>query len=594
LRTLDPRETAPSIGQLFGASEVVAVVPSEPAADAVAWQAMLAAWNSPANKITVVADSDLERLPSDRSVWLLGRQNRLAGRLFASNPANAMTVGPNSVRIGDRQLPFAGHAHVLTRRHPADPGLAIGWVTADPASAIAGVGRKLPHYGKYSWLVFQGAEATNVAKGEWQAADSPLLVSLGKPGAVLTAALPKRAPLAEPPAVYSAERLQAHVDYLAAPQREGRGFGSAGIDAAAEYIRGQFAAAGLKPGGDDGGWFQTFTATGGTDNRQAQLRNVIAVLPGTNPAFKGEAAILSAHYDHLGFGWPNPRAEAVGKLHPGASDNASGVAVLLEVARELASRPPPARTVVFIAFSGEEAGLLGSRYYVRHPLPTPVAGIVGVINVDTVGRPAQSAIDILATESAREWPFVFQGITAVTGVPTRSIPGASESSDQQAFIEVGVPGVQLFGNEGGDYHRPTDTADKTDGAGMARVATVAAEAIAYLASTDKRPTPMGQAAAAPGAPPTPPGEGRRVAFGAVPDFAFQGPGMRLENVVPGSPADKAGLRAGDVLMSFGGEDVQGLSGYNNVLKKHQPGDRVRVTWTRGEAKGQAEVELVAR
>ena len=188
---------------------------------------------------------------------------------------------------------------------------------------------------------------------------------------------------------------------------------------------------------------------------------------------------------------------------------------------------------------------------------------------------------------------MFSGITAVTGIPTRSIPGASESSDQESFIEVGVPGVQLYAYEGSDYHRPTDTADKTDGAGMARVAAVATEAIGYLASTDKRLTPAGRTGAGP-PPPTAAGPGRRVSLGAVPDFAFQGPGLRLDGVVPGSPAEKAGMQKGDILMSLGGEAVNGLSGFNDVLKKHQPGDRVKLTWTRDGAPGEAEVELVAR
>jgi Zn-dependent M28 family amino/carboxypeptidase len=320
----------------------------------------------------------------------------------------------------------------------------------------------------------------------------------------------------------------------------------------------------------------------------------VGILPGANPQMQGEAALLTAHYDHLGFGWPGARADAEGKLHPGADDNASGVAVLIELAKTLAAAPPPPRTIVFVAFSGEEAGLLGSRHFVKHPVPVPLSGIVGVINMDTVGRLGDQPVSILATESAREWPFVFSGITAVTGIATRSIPGASESSDQQAFIESGVPGVQLFTSATLDYHRPSDTPDKVDAAGMARVATVAAEAIGYLASTEKRLT---AAAPAPGGAPAAPSQGsgaRRVSVGAIPDFAFQGPGLRLEGVVPGSPADKAGMKPGDVLTHLAGDAVNGLGGFNELLKKHQPGAKVELRWTREGAPGSATVELVAR
>ncbi len=593
-RILDPRETAPSIGQLFGASEVVAVLPTEPASETEAWREMLGAWKSPSNKITVVTDREIQKLPADRSVWLLGRQNRLAAPLFADEPALGLKVSASGVRIGSQELPFAGHSHVLTHRHPDDPRLAVGWVTTDPAEARMGLARKLPHYGKYSWLAFAGTEPTNVAKGEWPTSDSPLIVNLQSPGkpAVL-APLPRRAPLAEPPAAYSAEQLMSHVNFLAAPEREGRGFGTAGLDVAAEYIKEQFAAAGLKPGGDNGTFFQEFTATGGIDKVERKLRNVVAVLPGSNPQFKGQAALLTAHYDHLGFGWPGVRADAAGKLHPGADDNASGVAVLIEMAKQLAAGPPPPRTIVFVSFSGEEAGLLGSRHYVQHPSPVPVAGLFGVINMDTVGRLGSNPVSVIATESAREWPFVFSGITAVTGVQTRSIPGASESSDQKSFIDAGVPGVQLFTSATLDYHRPTDTPEKVDGPGLVRVATVATEAIAYLASTDKRLSVTGVSSST-GAGPASGSGTRRVSVGAVPDFAYPGPGLRLDGVVPGSPADKAGMRAGDILTHLGDSEVNGLGGFNDLLKKLEPGQKVQLRWTRDGTPGQATVELAAR
>jgi hypothetical protein len=591
-RILDPRETAPSIGQIFGASEVLAVLPSEPASETEAWRKALSAWQSPSSKITIVTDQEISKLPADLSVWLLGRQNRLAATHFAGDPMLGLSVSATGVRVGSSELPFAGHSHVLTHRHPDNPKLAIGWITVDPAAALPGLVRKLPHYGKYSWLAFAGEEPANVAKGEWPTTDSPLLVNLQGKGLPAAITLPRRAPLAEPPAAYSADQLRQHVNFLADPEREGRGFGSAGLQAASEYIKEQFAAAKLQPGGDNGSYFQTFSAKGGVDNSEHQLRNVIAVLPGADPKLKGEVALLTAHYDHLGFGWPGARVDALGKLHPGADDNASGVAVLIEIAKQLATRPAPPRTIVFVAFSGEEAGLLGSRHYVSHPLPVPVSGIYGVINMDTVGRLGDEPVSVIATESAREWPFVFRGITAVTGIQTRSIPGAAESSDQKAFIDAGVPGVQIFSGAGLDYHRPTDTPDKVDGAGMVKVATVAAEAIDYLASTEKRLS----VSVTPGSAAAPPaGSGsRRVSVGAIPDFAFQGPGLRLEGVVPGSPADKAGMQAGDILTHLGGNAVNGLGGFNDQLKKLAPGDQVELRWTRAGVEQKASVTVVAR
>ena len=593
-RVLDARETAPSIGQLFGAGDIVAVLPSAPAAETAAYRDALSAWEGPTQHITMVLDTELERVPAGKSVWLLGRGNRLAKELFRTDPALGLQITADTVQAGGQTLAFRNHSVVLVRRHPDNPAMAVGWIASDPLSAVPGVAHKLPHYGKYSWLGFEGTEPTNVAKGEWPAADSPLLINLQGAGTPLQPlALPRRQPLAELPAVFSRERLLGHVQYLAAPEREGRGLGSKGLEASGTYIGEQFAAAGLQPGGEAGGFFQAFTARGGTDGGAHTLRNVTGYLPATKAEFQGQAALVSAHYDHLGFGWPNVRADAQGKLHRGADDNASGVAVLIELARNLAAGPKPERTIVFVAFSGEEAGLLGSKYFVQNARPVGLPGIYGDVNMDTVGRLRDQPVSVLATKSAREWPFVFQGITAVTGIGIKNIQGASESSDQQSFIDAGIPGVQIFSGANLDYHRPSDTADKIDGDGLVKVATVVREAVQYLASTDKRltvTTPAKDSAAQ--APPS--GEHRRVSLGTIPDYAFQGPGIRVDGVIPDSAAAAAGLQQGDVITDLGGQRVTDLGGYNDVLKKFAPGDKVALAWTRNGKRLEAKVQLTAR
>src|SRR5262249_42000826 len=194
--------------------------------------------------------------------------------------------------------------------------------------------RKLPHYGKYSWLVFAGDEATNEATGEWPVGDTPLARNL-TPQARPIKLEPRKA-LAEVKPQFDTMRMKADVEWLAAPEREGRGAGSRGLDAAAGYIAERFERLGLSPlapgARDSDRYFQPYNMTG-ENGRSLAARNVIGVLPGTNPALNGQALIISAHYDHLGFGWPDARAGAKGQLHPGADDNASGVAVMLEMAR---------------------------------------------------------------------------------------------------------------------------------------------------------------------------------------------------------------------------------------------------------------------
>ncbi len=561
-RLLDPRETAPSIGQLFGDTKVLAVLPSK--ADKATqdlYRGVLARWANPAQKLEVKLDSDVRKLPADRAVWVFGRDNRYAAQLLkeaSAEPALART---------DASVVFA-------LRHPANVAKAIGFVSVGSAAAAPGLAGKLPHYGKYSYLVFEGDEAKNSVKGEWPTDDSPLRVDLRSVRTPLPPlARPERAPLAEQPPVFNAQAMLEHVRYLAAPEREGRGLGTRGIQEAADYIAKAFAAAGLAPAGDKGGWQQAFP----------EGANVIGVLPGANPAFDGQTVIVSAHYDHLG---PN---------HPGADDNASGVAALLELARTIASQGRPPRTLVFAAFSGEESGLLGSRWYAAHPTPVALTGIRANVNLDTVGRLGAGPVRIIGTGTATEWSPMFRGVGFSTGIAIQSIEGAAVSSDQQAFIERGIPGVQVFSGANLDYHKSTDTADKIDGAGLVKIVTVTKEAVDYLAA---RPEPLhatipGASAQGPVAKPAAPTE-RKVSFGVVPDFGYTGRGVRADSIIPGSPAAAAKLQAGDIILSMRGEPVDTLQAFSNVLKTFKVGELVNVEYRRGDAVETVRVELAAR
>ncbi len=153
-------------------------------------------------------------------------------------------------------------------------------------------------------------------KGEWSTDGSPLVVDLreDRSAPLPTLAPEERQPLAELPPVFSSRSLMQHVAWLAAPEREGRGLGSSGLEQAAEYIARQMADIGLQPGGDNGSWFQEFTVEQGPDGKPVQTRNVIGILPGKRDDWKEQSIILGAHYDHLGMGWPDARAEAQGTM----------------------------------------------------------------------------------------------------------------------------------------------------------------------------------------------------------------------------------------------------------------------------------------
>ena len=268
-------------------------------------------------------------------------------------------------------MPLAGHSAVVVRRHPGNPEKAIGWIFADGTVALPGLGRKLPHYGKYSYLGFEGDEPVNVLKGQWTATDSPLRVDLRPTRREPRRSRPSRRPRARrwPSCRRSSRRrrLLEHVAALAAPEREGRGVGTKGLDAAAEYIAAAFKAMGLQPGGDNGTYFQRFPVAEVAVGRAGDAAQRDRRPAGIEGRVEGPVGARRAHYDHLGLGWPDVHKGDEGKLHPGADDNASGVAVMLELAKALASDEKPQRTIVFVAFTGEESGLLGSKHYVGAP-----------------------------------------------------------------------------------------------------------------------------------------------------------------------------------------------------------------------------------
>jgi aminopeptidase N len=597
-RKLDPRETPPSIGQIFGEPRILAVLPaSAPPAEQQAWRELFKGWQSGSHAIEVKLDSELAELPRDRAAWIVGRGNRFASRIFKSG--GGMTVSADGVEVDGEKMALAGHTLVLTARHPQNLEKAIGFLAADPIAAFPGLGRKLPHYGKYSYLGFEGSEPVNVIKGQWQESDSPLRMDVRAQAArvaeVAPAALPRlaalpadpRRALAELPPAFSQKALADHVGFLADPAREGRGPGSAGHQAAAEYIAERFKAYNLAPGGANGSYLQPFTMKVGPSGEAKTVANVVGYIPGTRPDWASQSVVVSAHYDHLGLGWPDVHKGDEGKMHAGADDNASGVAVLLELAHVLSAAEKPQRTIVFVAFTGEEAGLAGSKFFVEQGERFPVSQVIGAINLDTVGRLNDQRLSVIGTGTATEWQHIFRGASFVTGVESRNIPEAMQASDQVSFVQKGVPAVQIFTGANADYHRPSDTVDKIDGAGLVKVATFTREGVVYLAERAEPLTntisPAGATApsTASGQKPAAAASGtRRVSFGTVPDFAFEGPGVRVGGVVAGSPAEKAGLREGDVIRAIDGKAVANLQAFSAMLGALSPGQTVTATVVR--------------
>jgi hypothetical protein len=372
----------------------------------------------------------------------------------------------------------------------------------------------------------------------------------------------------------------ATVRYLADDALEGRLAGSPGERCAGDYIASRLQALGLRGGGTGGGFFQDVPlATSLNPHAPAGTgRNVIGVLDGADPTLKGEVIVVGAHYDHLGHGhFGSAAPDLIGEIHNGADDNASGIAALLRVAALLSEGPRPARSVVFMAFTGEESGLLGSAHFAREPT-VPLAGVRAMLNMDMVGRLEGRPLIIYGVDTATEWRPLLQPKANSLGLELALRGEGYGPSDHTSFYINDIPVLHFFTNTHGDYHRPSDDWELIDADGLERVAQLVTAVARRLATPEQRLTLVRGA----GEPPRAGGSGRGQGayLGTVPDFTPVERGVLLGGVTPGSPGDAAGLRKGDLLIRLGIHEVADLEAFTAALQAHRPGDEVEVVVVR--------------
>lgn len=386
------------------------------------------------------------------------------------------------------------------------------------------------------------------------------------------------------------------VRYLSDDRLGGRMIGTPGADSAAAYLARRFQKSGLIA--SPGGWFQSFTvsrdapAAAHTGIGGLTGKNVIGVLPGRDPTLRGEIVVVGAHYDHLGaggFGSLDP--DSTGKIHNGADDNASGAAALIHIARRL-SVSPPSRTVVFVAFSGEEEGLLGSAYYVKNPV-FPLASTYAMVNLDMVGRLRNDRLIVYGSATAAEFPALLDSLNAVAHFDLKTRGDGYGPSDQSSFYGAGRPVLHVFTDLHEDYHRTTDDWDKINADGLAKVADFTADLVRALATRGGQltfvskppPSDSGPVAVTPG---------YGAYLGTVPDMSENPGGVRITGVRSGSPADKAGLQGSDVIVAIGGMATPDLQAMTDALRAHKAGDVVDVRFLRAGTEQKVTVTLGTR
>jgi hypothetical protein len=308
--------------------------------------------------------------------------------------------------------------------------------------------------------------------------------------------------------------------------------------------------------------------------------NVVGILPGTDPAQREEAVLIGAHYDHLGLGGETSLAPArYGEIHPGADDNASGVAGVIGLARAFAEAGGTRRTLVFVAFAGEEMGLLGSAHYARSPA-LPLEHTVTMLNMDMIGRLRSNRLYVFGVDTGKE----FRGLLAAAnqGTALDLVFGGDGygPSDHTPFYAKDRPVLFFFTGPHLDYHRPTDTPDKINAPGLARVVAFIGDVARQLAD-EASPVTFVRVREAP--PPSARGGGQGYGpyFGLIPEFGQADEGVHLGGVRPGSPAEKAGLQTGDLIVRFDGKPVKNLEDFTFILRGKRAGDEVEVVFRRG-------------
>jgi hypothetical protein len=385
----------------------------------------------------------------------------------------------------------------------------------------------------------------------------------------------------------SMQNFKVDVVYLASDLLQGRETGKPGEEMAAQYIASRLAALGLSPKGSNNTWFQPFdfqyntNPHGGSNGAEPRTgKNVVGFIDNGSD----KTIVIGAHYDHLGLGTPGSSLHAgEPAIHNGADDNASGVAAMLFLAEYLKKSAAKSNNYLFIGFSGEEMGLFGSKNFVANPT-IDLSTINFMINMDMVGRLNEEKV--LAVNGAGTSPVWKEELSKISvgSIKVKTSDSGVGPSDHTSFYLQDIPVLHFFTGQHEDYHKPSDDSELVNYEGLYDVALFIATLIENLDKNGKlifTKTKDEQQQAA----------SFKVTLGVMPDYVFDGEGMRIDAVLDERPAQKAGLQKGDVVIKIGEIEVKNIYDYMEGLSKFKKGEKTKVKVMRGDKEKVVTVEF---
>lgn len=390
----------------------------------------------------------------------------------------------------------------------------------------------------------------------------------------------------------SEKDIEEHIAFLASEELKGREAGTADEAKAANYIADLFRNSGLEPAGDDQTFFQEFTInttilnnphSTDTSGEKRLSKNVVGLVRGTKKS--DEVIIIGAHYDHLGYGeFGSLYRGDTPRIHNGADDNASGTAGLIELAQYF-GKYRPETDLLFVAFSGEEMGLLGSAHFVEEP-PVNLDNTLAMINMDMIGRMEDHKLIIFGTGTTSDWEEILL-VANTDSLKIQLVKDGTGASDHTSFYYKNIPVLHYFTDTHSDYHRPSDDVEYINNEGIAKITEHIVRVIEYLDGIDKEQMAFIEA----------PGKQRQSmrlegpTLGVLPDYGYDGTGMKITGVNAEEPAANAGLKAGDIIIKLGGLELDDIYDYMAALNTLEKGETTTITILRNGEQITLELQL---